>query len=73
MPPKAVMYAQTPKPTPKVSVTGRPRSAIERGSDTRRMTPDMGVFPLESHKYNGACMVYEPLRPCLLLEHEVYG
>lgn len=46
---------------------------IERGSDTKRMSPDMGVFPLESHKYNGACMVYEPLRPCLLLEHGVYG
>jgi len=46
---------------------------IERGSDTRRMSPDMGVFPLESHKYNGASMVYEPLSPWLILEHEVYG
>ncbi len=46
---------------------------IERGSDTRRMSPDMGVFPLESHKYNGASMVYERLRLCPVLEHEVYG
>ena len=46
---------------------------IERGSDTRRMSPDVGVFPLESQKYNGAGMVYEPLSPWLILEHEVYG
>jgi hypothetical protein len=46
---------------------------IERGRIRGRMIPDMGVFPLESHKYNGACMVYEPLRLCLLLEHGVYG
>jgi hypothetical protein len=46
---------------------------IEHGSDTRRMSPDMGVFPLESHKHNGASMVYEPLRLCPILEHEVYG
>jgi hypothetical protein len=46
---------------------------IEHGSDTRRMSPDVGVFPLESHKYNGASVVYDPLRFCPILEHEVYG
>jgi hypothetical protein len=37
------------------------------------MIPDVGVFPFESHKYNGCDMVYEALRRCLLLEHGVYG
>ena len=46
---------------------------IEHGWIRRRIIPDMGVFSLESHKHNGAGMVYEPLRPCPLLEHEVYG
>lgn len=37
------------------------------------MIPDVGVFPFESHKYNGGVMVYDRLRRCLLSEHGVYG
>jgi len=63
----------SPKTSTLVSVTGRSRTTIERDRDTRRMIPDEGVFPFESHKYNGVDMVYERLRLCRLLQHGVYG
>jgi hypothetical protein len=71
------LSSETRRPNPKtdtlVSVTGSRARRSNATGIRGRMIPDEGVFPFESHKYNGVDMVYEPLRPCLLLEHGVYG